>query len=675
MRDERYSSNSLRFKEHLFASYFCDAFPQVRQFSAPFWVYNCEERKLCPQWGTSLPCTQMQRPSALSSESGRLSPGSGHSQSSPPLPVLILGEGGSGAGILSRLIGEAKGYLVWREPRNWRFTGHMTDAVLTSLLANLFRCALSPQQLLMLHSQLPTGAQPVLEEVPESALIDGEIAVNGLEQRYYGEFTANVEPRFCGSGTATGAIVTRYQQGLPADLNNLPVRVLLVVRHPVDIVVARLNAMRVRSGPAWSECTLSSIERCAGVLCNSMEQMLRSLDSRISTQNDLLRIVRWESFNRRKQPVAADLLAWLGVEVNRTTLLTMLLQVEEEMREFNLMSEKKPISPRSRYIVEQTCSNVISRLGYRTSVITVSKPKHGRGKRYVQRTWGRDTGMPEKVKNAQHFERFASPHILLEHVHASGPRFFLCPVRLSGAEVIMRFFLRRDSPLATVSPLCFPQSLADHCPQRHGPKWHRSRWGPYPFDALDAKAVKIVPNSTAPRIAVVRNPWDRLVSAFNRFIAQGDKSTALHRSWIREFFGLYDNEKITFSHFVRWVAQQESGVMHRAWQPMMETCRFGTAFHYSAIIRLESLEEDIKRVTSLLRLTSEDQSLFQQVIAKSRPVHQIGGFDRQLRMLHYYLSDDSHDLVQIVKQRYQHDIDFFGYSFPTNETLTFTRST
>ena len=64
LRESRYAADSLRFKEHLFARHFCDAFPQVRTFTAPFWQYDCERFLLCPQWDfavqTGMPCVPME---------------------------------------------------------------------------------------------------------------------------------------------------------------------------------------------------------------------------------------------------------------------------------------------------------------------------------------------------------------------------------------------------------------------------------------------------------------------------------------------------------------------------------------------------------------------------------------------------------------------------------------
>ena len=57
-----------------------------------------------------------------------------------PRQVLIIGEGGSGAEMLSQLFARSAHYMLWREPHNWRFSAHMPDELLGAMLGGLFRC-------------------------------------------------------------------------------------------------------------------------------------------------------------------------------------------------------------------------------------------------------------------------------------------------------------------------------------------------------------------------------------------------------------------------------------------------------------------------------------------------------------------------------------------------------
>lgn len=181
-------------------------------------------------------------------------------------------------------------------------------------------------------------------------------------------------------------------------------------------------------------------------------------------------------------------------------------------------------------------------------------------------------------------------------------------------------------------------------------------------------------NGTRPfTFAFVRNPYDRLVSAYERHIAAQDKGTSIHRAWIRELHALGDREVITFSHFVRWVAQQDGGVMHHAWQPFTSQCGFGreggAGPTYDFIGRLENLQSDFAHVMRALGLvTAEHRRLWEQVSSKSAPALSLGGADRALRLHHYYQSDDANDLIGLVQRKYARDLSMFGYTYPGNSS-------
>ena len=102
--------------------YFCEAFPQVKRLIAPFWAYDCSARQLCPQWDLSQPCVPMEAPSGITTDQTLSSTSSGPSRdlvtASTPHQLLMLGEGGSGAAILSRLVAQSQRHLVWREVRS-----------------------------------------------------------------------------------------------------------------------------------------------------------------------------------------------------------------------------------------------------------------------------------------------------------------------------------------------------------------------------------------------------------------------------------------------------------------------------------------------------------------------------------------------------------------------------
>ena len=655
LRDNSYASNSLRFREREFARHFCHAFPDIKRLEAPFWLYDCQRGKLCPQWDMSLPCAVMEDPGAFTRDALPLEVAA-TAKPSPESPqhVVVLGEGGGGAEVLMGLLLRARSHLIWEEPFGWHFNGHVPDEILASLFASLLRCDLSAQQLLMLH----TVAPPQGGTEQKGSAADGDEGLEGastLSDRYSSAGLNATARRFCGPSMPSAIISTRFHSGLPRALAALPVRILLVVRHPADVVIARLQAKRVRGAPAWPECTPSTIAACAASLCSSMQRMLESVRG-----HPMVHLVRWEALGRRKQKMAARLLSQVGVRMNQSQLAEIMSDLDAEIRASKGLSERFPISPRSRYIVAQQCSAVISRLGYRSFAAAIPSTTSGstQSQSFVQRADPSSSKTNGSQTNGAHAHQLLLAHVSLP--------LLVCPVRLAGAEVVMRFFIKRDCPAATAAPLCFPEGGGDRCPSRHGAKWQRARWGPYPFAVVGAS--QVAPSTTV--VVFVRNPWDRLVSAFTHYIEVQDRTSSTHRSWIREFYSLGERDQIQFSHFVRWVAQQDPAAMHRAWQPCTVTCLFQGA-QRPLVLRLEQLQSDFKRLLRHLHLGQSDERLAETIIAKQRPADPIDGIDRQLRLLHYYLTDDAYDLVEVARRTYKEDIELFGYTFPSNESLTF----
>jgi len=103
--------------------------------------------------------------------------------------------------------------------------------------------------------------------------------------------------------------------------------------------------------------------------------------------------------------------------------------------------------------------------------------------------------------------------------------------------------------------------------------------------------------------------------------------------------------------------------MHRSWQPFSDTCQFATK-RYDFVGKLENLPDDFVVLMDALKLDASDRRLWDQVVAKTRPAQPIGGEDRIMQLHHFFLADDAHDLVDVVKRRYAEDLQLFNYSFP-----------
>ena len=89
---------------------------------------------------------------------------------------------------------------------------------------------------------------------------------------------------------------------------------------------------------------------------------------------------------------------------------------------------------------------------------------------------------------------------------------------------------------------------------------------------------------------------------------------------------------------------------------------------YLLLSQAESLAEDFSHIMDAIGLKERDRKLFEHLHRKTRPPE--APVDREMKLIHYYFEDDQHDLVELVRQRYREDIEFGGYSFPNNRTLT-----
>ena len=93
--------------------------------------------------------------------------------------------------------------------------------------------------------------------------------------------------------------------------------------------------------------------------------------------------------------------------------------------------------------------------------------------------------------------------------------------------------------------------------------------------------------------------------------------------------------------------------MHRVWQPYSPRLVTSAALITLIVLRLETIDADFKRLLRHLQLGDAAERMAEQVLAKTHPSQPLDGVDRQLKMLHYYLTDDGHDLGEVVRQRYR----------------------
>ena len=436
--------------------------------------------------------------------------------------------------------------------------------------------------------------------------------------------------------------------------------------------------------------------------CTSIMRALDDLEP--ARAADRLKLLKWENLARKRTKVTAELQSWLGMAsataTNASAALAKRLAdaVEMQQKSFNTLAKTSPISLQSLRIVEERCGPLMARLGFKATADVAADSLSGSTKkrRHAARSKkrGKDalaaSDTMSTIDGSGGSRLAMEPLLLLRRrkIAASDRPVLWCPVRLTGAEALAKFFVGLDAPRAIRAPPCFPGSKEDVCPVPRAAAWPHARWGGYPFEVVEAplsspaaqvaaglgmrrsgqqQSARLIEGGFS--FAFVRNPWERLASAYSKLIAIEDHRTSIHRTWIREMHNLSEKEPIGFSHFVRWVVAQEPSSMHRAWRPFTRTCRFDAAA-YSFIGRFESLADDVATLMNRLGMSSEHhRRIWQRANAETRPLVPHSHPDYLLKLNHLYYSDDTHDLVSIVRGKYKDDIEAFNYEFPVNETL------
>lgn len=473
----------------------------------------------------------------------------------------------------------------------------------------------------------------------------------------------------------------------------LPARPRTQVRHPSDAVIERLTSKPVKGVTPYPECSPTTIGECADSLCGATAALLDSLAPARAAGR--LKLLKWEAIARRRVKVSAELREWLGLDAaNSTALLQRFAErVEAQTKAYNQLAKDAPISLQSLKLVEQRCAALMARLSFRpTANIAPSASGSTKARRHAARS-GKRGGA-----EAAPAER--EPLLLLRRSKASGEAkapIAWCPLRLTGVEAISRLFVSLDAPKAAKAPSCFPNAKGDVCPVPSKAAWQSRRWGAYPFAVVEpelgeaggaggaggerstgAWASRLRPmtlgGATPFSFSVVRNPWDRLASAYSKLIAVEERGTAVHRAWIREMHLLGEKQPISFSHFARWVVAQEPAATHRAWKPYSHSCRFDQV-RYSFVGRFESLRDDVGRLlgrmldAGVIAGAERWRKAWLRANYDTQPTLHAAHPDRLLKLHHLYFSDDRHDLVEIVRAYYREDIERFGYEFPRNTTL------
>ena len=181
----------------------------------------------------------------------------------------------------------------------------------------------------------------------------------------------------------------------------------------------------------------------------------------------------------------------------------------------------------------------------------------------------------------------------------------------------------------------------------------------------------------------VRNPWERLVSAYLGKIADGsDEANGVNTSIIRRSLGMPVGKPVPFHKFLEFVSKQPDSQINVHFMPQSFRCGVGTS-HYLIQSRIEtSFEDDVKL---MLRALGESEDLFKEKHISStekcaqselctanleaqigpKATWEGGGTAEIARKLY----KAGHDLPEIVRQRYADDTNLLGYSWPGHDSV------
>ena len=142
----------------------------------------------------------------------------------------------------------------------------------------------------------------------------------------------------------------------------------------------------------------------------------------------------------------------------------------------------------------------------------------------------------------------------------------------------------------------------------------------------------------------VRNPWDRLVSAFHYMKCHPLGSND------RDFFDMYIGQDIKFSDFVLNLKDDEFRKLCMQWEHFTPQVDFITTssgeLNMDFVGRFESIDEDYRRLAELLEVQG-------RLVLKNRG-------DRKSYKEYY---NDNSKLVDIVGEVYEKDCALLGYNY------------
>ncbi|XP_063607614.1 carbohydrate sulfotransferase 11-like [Penaeus indicus] len=177
-----------------------------------------------------------------------------------------------------------------------------------------------------------------------------------------------------------------------------------------------------------------------------------------------------------------------------------------------------------------------------------------------------------------------------------------------------------------------------------------------------SKLTRLMADGGVTRVINVRNPIDRLVSAYKDKFFNGQPRIPgeKHRNFFQNAFKLLGKPwhrgtvtSITFREFLQYVIEESKhGLdgMNCHWRPIYTVCQPCTT-KYKYIVKLETIEEDLTFLRDEMAISEMNVALKRNVKKESRTSDD-------------YFKDLPVDLLVGIRRLYEYDFTLFGYVIP-----------
>lgn len=171
------------------------------------------------------------------------------------------------------------------------------------------------------------------------------------------------------------------------------------------------------------------------------------------------------------------------------------------------------------------------------------------------------------------------------------------------------------------------------------------------------------------KFVFVRNPWNRLVSAYlNKFMQTSPKPFTLEviqSVYERQNLAPDYERSITFKQFIHYLVVTEDKTLNGHWKPQY---LFLGNNKFDFIGKFENLTQDFQYIKQKLNLELDLE--WANKTKKTENVNVLENYAdyypdslRQLKQMPNYKSFYTPDLVELVRERYRNDVEMFDYEF------------